>query len=357
MEHGGITPVGLPGAGGCWSTSASWASRWSSWAPARRSKRCCPAAPWPTCRAPRPFLWCGRDCGARARSPRSRPGLVGALGLHLSGGLELGCVHWAGPAAGVVQPYLRPGTRPTRWTGDDVGLIPFCMRALASSAAPPALRRVVPRDQRQARLGRPAGRRGWCSSARTRRGSRRPGRPLGSPPPTLVADRRLRAGTQGTYTCRRRRPGPRGARSRRGERRRAPRGGEPEHFLTARRGAAPGRPGRAHPLLPTSTDVAAARRRRRRARRRARGRGGFGDAAGADHDVSPGVDALFGPRLRLATALAIVTVTVSSSPMKPSMPLMYAGNPRDAADQVGALEKAGLDTSGRRRPTASTPPR
>lgn len=30
--------------------------------------------------------------------------------------------------------------------------------------------------------------------------------------------------------------------------------------------------------------------------------------------------------------------------MKLSMPLMYAGNPRDAADQVGALEKAGLDT-------------
>lgn len=30
--------------------------------------------------------------------------------------------------------------------------------------------------------------------------------------------------------------------------------------------------------------------------------------------------------------------------MKLSMPLMYAGNPRDAADQVTALEKAGLDT-------------
>jgi F420-dependent oxidoreductase-like protein len=30
--------------------------------------------------------------------------------------------------------------------------------------------------------------------------------------------------------------------------------------------------------------------------------------------------------------------------MKLSMPLMYAGNPRDAADQVGQLEKAGLDT-------------
>ncbi len=30
--------------------------------------------------------------------------------------------------------------------------------------------------------------------------------------------------------------------------------------------------------------------------------------------------------------------------MKLSMPLMYAGNPREAADQVGALEKAGLDT-------------
>jgi F420-dependent oxidoreductase-like protein len=30
--------------------------------------------------------------------------------------------------------------------------------------------------------------------------------------------------------------------------------------------------------------------------------------------------------------------------MKLSMPLMYAGNPRDAADQVGKLEKAGLDT-------------
>ena len=30
--------------------------------------------------------------------------------------------------------------------------------------------------------------------------------------------------------------------------------------------------------------------------------------------------------------------------MKLSMPLMYAGNPRDAADQVVALEKAGLDT-------------
>jgi len=30
--------------------------------------------------------------------------------------------------------------------------------------------------------------------------------------------------------------------------------------------------------------------------------------------------------------------------MKLSMPLMYAGNPRDAADQVSSLEKAGLDT-------------
>jgi F420-dependent oxidoreductase-like protein len=30
--------------------------------------------------------------------------------------------------------------------------------------------------------------------------------------------------------------------------------------------------------------------------------------------------------------------------MKLSMPLMYAGNPREAADQVGRLEKAGLDT-------------
>lgn len=30
--------------------------------------------------------------------------------------------------------------------------------------------------------------------------------------------------------------------------------------------------------------------------------------------------------------------------MKLSMPLMYAGNPREAADQVVALEKAGLDT-------------
>lgn len=30
--------------------------------------------------------------------------------------------------------------------------------------------------------------------------------------------------------------------------------------------------------------------------------------------------------------------------MKLSMPLMYAGNPREAADQVGALERAGLDT-------------
>ena len=30
--------------------------------------------------------------------------------------------------------------------------------------------------------------------------------------------------------------------------------------------------------------------------------------------------------------------------MKLSMPLMYAGNPREAADQVGELEKAGLDT-------------
>src|ERR687898_2745490 len=30
--------------------------------------------------------------------------------------------------------------------------------------------------------------------------------------------------------------------------------------------------------------------------------------------------------------------------MKLSMPLVYAGNPREAADQVVALEKAGLDT-------------
>ena len=30
--------------------------------------------------------------------------------------------------------------------------------------------------------------------------------------------------------------------------------------------------------------------------------------------------------------------------MKLSMPLMYDGNPRQAADQVSALEQAGLDT-------------
>ncbi len=31
-------------------------------------------------------------------------------------------------------------------------------------------------------------------------------------------------------------------------------------------------------------------------------------------------------------------------PVKLSMPLSYAGNPREAADQVATLEKAGLDT-------------
>jgi len=30
--------------------------------------------------------------------------------------------------------------------------------------------------------------------------------------------------------------------------------------------------------------------------------------------------------------------------MKLSMPLIYAGNPRETADQVAGLEKAGLDT-------------
>jgi F420-dependent oxidoreductase-like protein len=37
-------------------------------------------------------------------------------------------------------------------------------------------------------------------------------------------------------------------------------------------------------------------------------------------------------------------MTVMVSRMKLSMPLMYAGNPREAADQVVGLEKAGLDT-------------
>ena len=40
-----------------------------------------------------------------------------------------------------------------------------------------------------------------------------------------------------------------------------------------------------------------------------------------------------------------MTVILSQLPdMKLSLPLMYAGNPREAADQVAALEKAGLDT-------------
>ena len=57
---------------------------------------------------------------------------------------------------------------------------------------------------------------------------------------------------------------------------------------------------------------------------------------------------------RPMTVLAIVTVILSQlkrppdpdrrTDVKLSMPLIYAGNPREAADQVAGLEKAGLDT-------------
>ena len=40
-----------------------------------------------------------------------------------------------------------------------------------------------------------------------------------------------------------------------------------------------------------------------------------------------------------------MTVILSQLPdMKLSLPLMYAGNPRAAADQVASWERAGLDT-------------
>jgi F420-dependent oxidoreductase-like protein len=53
-------------------------------------------------------------------------------------------------------------------------------------------------------------------------------------------------------------------------------------------------------------------------------------------------------RLAVVTAaLSLLTdprSTANRGPMKLSMPLVYAGNPRETADQVAGLEKAGLDT-------------
>ena len=44
MEYGGITPVGLPAAGGCWSTRGCSTSTWRSSAPASDARSCCSRA-------------------------------------------------------------------------------------------------------------------------------------------------------------------------------------------------------------------------------------------------------------------------------------------------------------------------
>lgn len=217
---------------------------------------------------------------------------------------ELTFLHWA-LAPEQVQPHLPAGTRPDTFEGMTyVGLIPFWMQGIGLGRGP-GLPYVGSFHETNVRLYSvdEQGRRGvvFVSLDASRLAPVLAARWVPRLPYLWSRMDRHRSGDQITYTCSRRWPGPRGARSRI-----AVSVGEPieagplEHFLTARWGLhLADRRGRTrywpneHPTWPLHRAVvddlddellAAA---------------GFGDLAARppDHSMfSPGVDVVFGPR-------------------------------------------------------------
>lgn len=218
---------------------------------------------------------------------------------------QLAFLHWAVPAERI-QPYLPPGTRPDTFGGVTyVGLIPFWMSGIGAWGSP-GLPYVGSFHETNVRL--------YSVDARGRRGVVFLSLDASRLAPVLAARGgprlpylwsqmgREHSGAQITYTCRRRWPGPRGARSRVaisvGERFEA---GPLEHFLTARWGLhLADRSGRtrywpnAHPTWPLHRAVVDELDDELLAAQ------GFGElsARPPDHVMfSPGVDVIFGPRL------------------------------------------------------------
>ncbi|PUA82137.1 hypothetical protein C7S10_07035 [Nocardioides currus] len=217
---------------------------------------------------------------------------------------ELTFLHWA-VRPEQVAPHLPPGTRPDTFEGRTyVGLIPFWMQGIGLGRGP-GLPYVGSFHETNVRL--------YSVDEQGRRGVVFVSLDASRLAPVLAArwgpglpylwsrmDRR-RSGERVTYTCSRRWPGPRGARSRISVRVGPPiEAGPLEHFLTARWGLhLPDRGGRtrywpnehpAWPLHDATVDevddelLAVA---------------GFADLAARapDHAMfSPGVDVVFGPR-------------------------------------------------------------
>jgi uncharacterized protein len=220
---------------------------------------------------------------------------------------ELAFLHWAVPPERV-QPHLPAGTRPDILDGTTyVGLIPFWMQGIGFLGGP-GLPYVGSFHETNVRL--------YSVDERGRRGVVFVSLDASRLAPVLAARwgprlpylwsrmDRTRAGSRVTYTCRRRWPGPRGARSRIvvevGQRLEA---SPLEHFLTARWGLhLADRAGRTrywpneHPTWPLHHAVVD------ELDDELLGAAGFGDLAERppDHAMfSPGVDVVFGPRSSL----------------------------------------------------------
>ena len=218
---------------------------------------------------------------------------------------ELAFLHWAVPPERIA-PYLPAGTRPDTFDGVTyVGLIPFWMSGIGFRGSP-AMPYVGSFHETNVRLYSvdEQGRRGvvFLSLDASRLAPVIAARQGPQLPYLWSRMRRERHGDQVTYTCRRRWPGPRGARSRVSVSVGEPfEAGPLEHFLSARWGLhLADRRGRtrywpnAHPTWPLrravldelDDELLAAQ--------------GFGDLAARapDHVMfSPGVDVTFGPRL------------------------------------------------------------